>query len=159
MPSCASSCRSTSPSSIAAPPGAMNRRRDSVQRLIDKPASIQSILSARLQTAFARSRPRRHRRYPHSAQPSRGFVQSGFYEVALTSALQVPPCHATSQNPPDSRIHSLRFDCCIFLFYSFSAATLATKSAQSVGGPVLEFASGFGALRKFTDVRPRPAST
>src|SRR6266496_910438 len=102
MPSCASSCRSTSPSSIAAPPGAMNRRRASVQRLIDKPASIQSILSARLQTAFARSRPRRHRRYPHSAQPSRGFVQSGFYEVALTSALQVPPCHATSQNPPDS---------------------------------------------------------
>src|SRR5260370_28018353 len=103
--------------------------RDAVMRLLmpvniaefDRcTASIQSILSARLQTAFARSRPRRQRRYPHSAQPSRGFVQSGFYEVALTSALQVPPCHATSQNPPDSRIHSLRFDSCVFLFYTFS---------------------------------------
>src|SRR5260370_30098058 len=29
----------------------------------------------------------------------------------------------------DSRIHSLRFDCCVFLFYSFSAATFATQSA------------------------------
>src|SRR6266446_2225819 len=28
----------------------------------------------------------------------------------------------------DSRIHSLRFDCCVFLFYSFSAVTFATKS-------------------------------
>ena len=31
----------------------------------------------------------------------------------------------------DSRIHSLRFDCCVFLFYSFSAVTFATKSAQN----------------------------
>jgi hypothetical protein len=54
-------------SSIAAPSSAMNQRCDSVQRLIDKPASIQSILSARLQTAFARSPPRHQRRYPHSA--------------------------------------------------------------------------------------------
>src|SRR5437764_2618509 len=30
----------------------------------------------------------------------------------------------------DSRIHSLRFDCCVFLFYSFSAVTFATKSAE-----------------------------
>jgi len=30
----------------------------------------------------------------------------------------------------DSRIHSLRFDCCVFLFYSFSAVTFATKSAK-----------------------------
>src|SRR5213080_782458 len=30
----------------------------------------------------------------------------------------------------DSRIHSLRFDCCVFLFYSFSAVTFATKSAN-----------------------------
>src|SRR5437667_8552106 len=30
----------------------------------------------------------------------------------------------------DSRIHSLRFDCCVFLFYSFSAVTFATKSPQ-----------------------------
>src|SRR5437667_9342155 len=31
----------------------------------------------------------------------------------------------------DSRIHSPRFDCCVFLFYSFSAVTFATKSAKS----------------------------
>ena len=30
----------------------------------------------------------------------------------------------------DSRIHSLRFDCCIFLFYSLSAMTFATQSAM-----------------------------
>src|SRR5260370_14326501 len=30
----------------------------------------------------------------------------------------------------DSRIHSLRFDCCVFLFYSFSAVTFATQSAN-----------------------------
>src|SRR5437016_12368592 len=32
----------------------------------------------------------------------------------------------------DSRIHSLRFDCCIFLFYSLSAMTFATQSANRV---------------------------
>jgi hypothetical protein len=31
-----------------------------------------------------------------------GFVQSGFYEVALTPAIGSTLCHATSQNPPDS---------------------------------------------------------
>jgi hypothetical protein len=31
----------------------------------------------------------------------------------------------------DSRIHSLRFDCCVFLFYSSSAVTFATQSALS----------------------------
>src|SRR5436309_8235830 len=29
----------------------------------------------------------------------------------------------------DSRIHSLRSDCCVFLFYSLSAMTFATQSA------------------------------
>src|SRR5260370_14705103 len=29
----------------------------------------------------------------------------------------------------DSRIHSLRFDSCVFLFYSFSTVTFATQSA------------------------------
>jgi hypothetical protein len=31
----------------------------------------------------------------------------------------------------DSRIHSPRFDCCVFLFYSFSAVTFATQSAHN----------------------------
>jgi hypothetical protein len=30
----------------------------------------------------------------------------------------------------DSRNHSLRFDCCVFLFYSFSAVTFATQSSD-----------------------------
>src|SRR5436309_12564975 len=30
-------------------------------------------------------------------------------------------------------IHSLRFDCCVFLFYSSSAVTFATQSARSDG--------------------------
>ena len=40
---------------------------------------------------------------------SSGFVQSGFNKVALTPALRAPPCHAASQNPPDSLgLESLR---------------------------------------------------
>ncbi|MBU3031987.1 hypothetical protein, partial [Paracoccus marinaquae] len=36
----------------------------------------------------------------HSAKPDRGFVQSGFNEVAERA--KTPPIrHATSQNPPD----------------------------------------------------------
>src|SRR5262245_21813713 len=35
---------------------------------------------------------------------SRGFVQSGFYEVALTPAFRAPLCPPTSQNPQDSQI-------------------------------------------------------
>ena len=31
----------------------------------------------------------------------------------------------------DSRIHSLRFDSCVFLFYSFSTVTFATQSART----------------------------
>jgi hypothetical protein len=31
----------------------------------------------------------------------------------------------------DSRNHSLRFDCCVFSFYSFYAVTFATISTQS----------------------------
>src|SRR5438132_9414114 len=36
-----------------------------------------------------------------------------------------------SRRKVDSRIHSPRFDCCAFLFYSFSAVTFATESALS----------------------------
>jgi hypothetical protein len=35
-----------------------------------------------------------------------------------------------SRRKVDSEIHSLRFDCCVFLFYSFSAVTFATQSAH-----------------------------
>src|SRR5947199_5553113 len=35
-----------------------------------------------------------------------------------------------SRRKVDSRIHSPRFDCCVFLFYSFSAVTFATESAN-----------------------------
>src|SRR5205823_13826567 len=36
-----------------------------------------------------------------------------------------------SRRKVDSRIHSPRFDCCAFLFYSFSAVTFATESAPN----------------------------
>ncbi len=36
--------------------------------------------------------------------PWQRLVQSGFYEVALTPAFEASLCHATSQNPQDSRI-------------------------------------------------------
>src|SRR5262245_22215565 len=36
--------------------------------------------------------------------PAQRLVQSGFYEVALTPAFEASLCHATSQNPQDSRI-------------------------------------------------------
>src|SRR5450759_2612269 len=50
-------------------------------------------------------RASRPRTIPIAAQlrnPSRSFVQSGFYEVALAPAIRATLCHATSQNPPDS---------------------------------------------------------
>jgi hypothetical protein len=31
----------------------------------------------------------------------------------------------------DSKIHSLRFDCCVFIFYSLSAVTFSTASTQT----------------------------
>src|SRR5262249_14919204 len=37
----------------------------------------------------------------------------------------------TSMRNVDSRIRSLRFDCCVLLFYSFSPVTFATQSAKS----------------------------
>src|SRR5215831_7821442 len=47
---------------------------------------------------------------PSPLSPSRptspGFVQSGFYEVALTTRAPGPFSHATSQNPQDSRLRS-----------------------------------------------------
>jgi len=40
------------------------------------------------------------------------FVQSGFYEVALSPALRAMLCHATSQNPPDSSSAPVGFESC-----------------------------------------------
>jgi hypothetical protein len=48
----------------------------------------------------------------------------------------------------DSKIHSSRFDCCVFLFYSFRAATFATKSAPSGGLGISAFAPLMGGKRK-----------
>jgi hypothetical protein len=51
------------------------------------------------------------------------FVQSGFYEVAHSPALRAMLCHATSQNPPDSKDHSIRFDCCVPVVRSDAATS------------------------------------
>src|SRR5205809_2077343 len=49
-----------------------------------------------------------------------------------------------SMSNVDSRIHSPRFDCCVFLFYSFSAVTFATKSAASGSRRAGGLCRGFG---------------
>jgi hypothetical protein len=55
------------------------------------------------------------------------FVAKGFCSSERARLIQDQP--PTSN--VDSKIHSSRFDRCAFLFYSFRAATLATKSATS----------------------------
>src|SRR5438128_9531184 len=53
----------------------------------------------------------------------------------------------------DSRIHSLRFDCCIFLFYSLSAMTFATQSAHlALFRCGAEISEAIGAKRTCRDV-------
>src|SRR5437870_12856177 len=52
----------------------------------------------------------------------------------------------------DSRIHSLRFDCCIFLFYSLSAMTFATQSAQHASSLRRTTAVAFGGKRTYGSV-------
>jgi hypothetical protein len=51
----------------------------------------------------------------------------------------------------DSKVHSPRFDCCAFLFYSFSAETFATKSAHpgSAGAVRWRLLSGVGQTHPF----------
>ena len=65
---------------------------------------VQTACHSRSPTNPGRRSPPRHRHYPHKRPTHRGFVQSGFCEVALTSPLPVPVVPATSQNPQDSRI-------------------------------------------------------
>src|SRR5437016_7537991 len=55
----------------------------------------------------------------------------------------------------DSRIHSLRFDCCVFLFYSFSAVTFATKSARRVTSLWCQMTDAIGAKRTCRERRER----
>src|SRR5437867_4389212 len=56
----------------------------------------------------------------------------------------------------DSRIHSVRFDCCVFLFYSFSAVTFATKSAHRVNPQQRSISVAFGVTRTLTALRTEP---
>src|SRR5437588_7203062 len=52
-----------------------------------------------------------------------------------------------SRRKVDSRIHSPRFDCCAFLFYSFSAVTFATQSARRVTSLWCQMTDAIGAKR------------
>src|SRR5436309_4135602 len=56
----------------------------------------------------------------------------------------------------DSRIHSLRFDCCIFLFYSLSAMTFATQSAHRVNPHQRSISVAFGVTRTLRAGRTAP---
>jgi hypothetical protein len=83
---------------------------DAADRSCHRAQPLRAIIT-RLQIAYrlrsptepAHRSPTPQHHFSHSCTTTRGFVQSGFYEVALTSTpLQAPPCHATSQNPQDS---------------------------------------------------------
>src|SRR2546423_10870509 len=54
-------------------------------------------------------------------------VEKPFYSSERARLIQ----DQASMSNVDSKIHSPRFDCCVFLFYSLSAATFSTVSANS----------------------------
>src|SRR5437016_5675551 len=58
-----------------------------------------------------------------------------------------------SRRKVDSRIHSPRFDCCAFLFYSFSAVTFATESALNDVSPHRPNLVVVGAKRTYREHR------
>src|SRR6476620_4648488 len=60
----------------------------------------------------------------------------------------------------DSRIHSLRFDSCVFLFYSFSTVTFATQSARMRHSKIADGLSAFGGRTVVQRTSPaRPSLT
>jgi hypothetical protein len=126
-------CRSILPSSSATRSRVVDRRYRCVQCGTANVTGVQTACHSRSPTNPGRRSPPRHRHYPHKCPTHRGFVQSGFCEVALTSPLPVPVVPATSQNPQDSGITPARFDHCAFLFHSLFAVTFATQSA--LNGP------------------------
>jgi hypothetical protein len=96
-------CRSILPSSSATRSRVVDRRYRCVQCGTANVTGVQTACHSRSPTNPGRRSPPRHRHYPHKCPTHRGFVQSGFCEVALTSPLPVPVVPATSQNPQDSR--------------------------------------------------------
>ena len=78
----------------------IDQRHCRVQRSTANVICMQIPICARSPSEPEHQPPTRHWHYPHSARTlSSGFVQSGFYEVALMPALLASPYHATSQNP------------------------------------------------------------
>src|SRR5438094_6977795 len=63
-----------------------------------------------------------------------------------------------SRRKVDSRIHSPRFDCCAFLFYSFSAVTFATQSARRVTSLWCQMTDAIGAKRTCRERRDHVGS-
>src|SRR3954453_23983899 len=53
-------------------------------------------------------------------------VEKGFY---ASERVRLIPNQAPARNV-DSKIHFPRFDCCVFIFHSFSAVTFSTVSVQ-----------------------------
>jgi len=81
----------------------IDQRHCRAQRSTANVICMQIAICARSPSGPEHQPPTRHWHYPHSARTlSSGFVQSGFYEVALIPALLPSPYHATSQNPQDS---------------------------------------------------------
>jgi hypothetical protein len=105
-------CRSILPSSSATRSRVVDRRYRCVQCGTANVTGVQTACHSRSPTNPGRRSPPRHRHYPHKCPTHRGFVQSGFCEVALTSPLPIPVVPATSQNPQDSKCCSVGFDNC-----------------------------------------------
>jgi hypothetical protein len=92
----------------------IDQRHCRVQRSTANVICMQIAICARSPSEPEHQPPTRHWHYPHSARTlSSGFVQSGFYEVALMPALLASPYHATSQNPQDSLSGRTMIRCCI----------------------------------------------
>jgi hypothetical protein len=88
----------------------IDQRHCRAQRSTANVICMQIAICARSPSGPEHQPPTRHWHYPHSARTlSSGFVQSGFYEVALIPALLASPYHATSQNPQDSRLNEAAF--------------------------------------------------
>jgi len=109
----------------------IDQRHCRAQRSTANVICMQIAICARSPSGPEHQPPTRHWHYPHSARTlSSGFVQSGFYEVALIPALLPSPYHATSQNPQDSRIPSFGFCYCLLQRVDGSLADFCNTIGQ-----------------------------
>src|SRR6266566_4678660 len=130
----------------AAAPRPSHRDRRIASIVATAQAAPKIAANQRSPTDDARPQPRAASAASATSSCSRGFIYGSFISPARavwarhadfvaevfcpSECVRLIQDQASMRNV-DSRIHSLRFDCCVFLFYSFSAVTFATKSASN----------------------------